>query len=78
MAARIQAGINAPCKKKKCVCLVAVEHIKRLLPERASQPPAEQPKLAQQGGSSDTAEFAPFRFEHRGKIVAAEPKADSN
>jgi hypothetical protein len=78
MATRIQARINAPCKEKKCVRSVAVEHIEQPLPERASQPPAQQPKLAQQGGSSDTAELAPFRFEHRGKMVAAEPKADSN
>jgi hypothetical protein len=81
MAARIQAKINAPCKENKCVPSVTVEHIEHIgqpLPERASQPPAQQPKLAQQGSSSDTSELAPFRLEHRGKMVAAEPKADSN
>jgi hypothetical protein len=78
MAARIQAKINAPCKEKKCVSSVTVEHIEQPLPERALQPPAQQPKLAQQGGSPDTSELAPFRLEHRGKVVAAEPKADSN
>jgi hypothetical protein len=78
MAARIQAKINTPCKEQKCVPSVTVEHIEQPLPERASQPPAQQPKLAQQGGSLDTAELAPFRLEHRGKMVAAEPKADSN
>jgi hypothetical protein len=77
MAARIQAKINAPCKEKKCVPSVTVEHIEQPLLERASQPPAQQPKPAQQEGSSDTAELAPFRLEHRGKMVAAEPKADS-
>jgi hypothetical protein len=78
MAARIQAKINAPCKEKKCVPSVTVEHIEQPLPERASQSPAQQPKLAQHGGSPDTSELAPFRLEHRGKVVAAEPKADSN
>jgi hypothetical protein len=55
-----------------------IEHIEQPLPERASHPPAQRPKPAQQEGSSDTAELAPFRLEHRGKMVAAEPKADSN
>jgi hypothetical protein len=78
MAARIQAKINAPCKEKKCVPSVTVEHIEQPLPDRASQPPAQQPKPAQQEGSSDTAELAPNRLEYRGKMVAAKPKADSN
>jgi hypothetical protein len=83
MAARIQAKINAPCKEKKCVPSVTGEHIEQPLLDRASQPPAQQPKLAQQGGSSDTSELAPFRLEHRGKMVAAErsrsrARSDSN
>jgi hypothetical protein len=43
MAARIQAKINAPCKEDKCVPSVTVEHV---LPERTSQPPIQQPKVA--------------------------------
>jgi hypothetical protein len=78
MAARIQAKINAACKEKTRVPLVAVENIEQPLPEPASHSRLQQPKLTQQGGSSDPSELAPSRLEHRGKMVAAEPKADSN
>jgi hypothetical protein len=37
MAARIQAKTNAPCKEKKCVPSVTVEHIEQPLPERADE-----------------------------------------
>jgi hypothetical protein len=78
MAARIQAKINAPCKEKKCVPSVTVKHIGQPLPEPASQSRPQRPKLAQQGDSSDTPELAPSSLTHRGKMVTAEPKADSN
>ncbi|KAF1828136.1 hypothetical protein BDW02DRAFT_652237 [Decorospora gaudefroyi] len=78
MAARIQAKINAPYKEKKCVTSVTGKHIEQPLPEPASQSRPQRPKLAQQGVSSDTPELAPSSLAHREKMVAAEPKADSN
>jgi hypothetical protein len=78
MAARIQAKINAPCKEEKRVPLVAVEHIEQPLQQPASHSFPQLPKPAQQGGSLKTSKLAPSCLEHRGKMVAAEPIADSN
>ncbi|KAH7394838.1 hypothetical protein BKA66DRAFT_285924 [Pyrenochaeta sp. MPI-SDFR-AT-0127] len=83
MAARIQAKTNAPCKEKKRVPSVTVEHIEQILPQFASQSRQQRPELAQQEGSAESSSelaSAPSRSEHHTRLFVATvgAKLDSN
>jgi hypothetical protein len=71
MAARIQVEINAPCKEKKRISSVTVEHVEQQSPEPASQPRPQGPELAQQEGFSATPELPPPCLEQRRNLSAA-------
>jgi hypothetical protein len=75
MAARIQTDINRPCKEKKRVPSVTVEHVEQQSPEPALQPRPQRPELAQQEGSSATPKLPPPCLEQRTKVSAAMVKA---
>ena len=69
MAARIQADINAPCKEKKRIPSVTVEHVEQQSPEPALRPRPQRPELVQQK------ELPPPCLEQRTKVSAAMVKA---